>query len=226
MGQRAAMLLLNYFPLLHVLGTLALVSAPWNHRWERVVAGVASIYILPPVLCRIIRLVMPLREGRIPFGSKDFMIWWTLFCLQTLFCRFPFLEELLRVVPGLYSQWLRLWGARIGRFTYWAAGTMILDRPFLDVGDDVMLGAGVRLNPHVIERTKDGRSELILATVKIGAGAMIGGYSLLTSGTEIGAGESPHAVLLCPPFTLWKEGRRVKDKAEKSDSPSLIWPSK
>jgi hypothetical protein len=154
------------------------------------------------------------------------MVWWALFCLQTLYCRFPILEELLRSVPGLYSQWLRLWGARIGRFTYWAAGTAILDRPFLDIGDDVIFGAGVRLNPHVIEQNESGQHELVLATVKIGDGAMIGGYSLLTSGTEIGAGESPHAFLLCPPYTQWKNGRRIKGTEGRSKSMSPIWPGK
>ena len=30
-------------------------------------------------------------------------------------------------MPTLYSNWLRLWGAKIGRLAYWSAGTLIAD---------------------------------------------------------------------------------------------------
>jgi len=85
-----------------------------------------------------------------------------------------------------------------------------LDRGYLDIGDDVVFGAGVRLNGHVLVRTSAGTLELALGTIKIGAGASIGGYSLLTAGTEIAAGESTRAHLLSPPFTIWREGKRLK----------------
>ena len=127
-----------------------------------------------------------------------------------MFNRFPFLEEALRVFPGLYSNWLRLWGSHIGRLTFWAPGVTVLDRGYLDIGDDVVFGAGVRLNGHVLMRTSAGTLELALGTIKIGAGASIGGYSLLTAGTEIAAGESTRAHLLSPPFTIWREGKRLK----------------
>ena len=119
------------------------------------------------------------------------------------------LEETLRLIPGLYSLWLRGWGSRIGKLTYWAPRTVILDRGFLDLGDHVILGAGVRLNPHVIER--DPEPTLRLAPIKIGDGAMIGGYSLLTAGTEIAAGEATRAFLISPPFSRWKNGSRIRD---------------
>ena len=114
----------------------------------------------------------------------------------------------MRLVPGLYSAWLRLWGSKIGALTYWAPGTMILDRQFVELGDNVKFGAGVRINPHVIAGTDDGGMELILATVKIEDGAMIGGYSLLTAGTEIASGEATSARLLSPPYTRWEGGKR------------------
>ena len=130
--------------------------------------------------------------------------------LQVVFCRLTFLEELLRMVPSLYSAWLRLWGAKIGRLTYWAAGTMILDRSFLRVGDDVIFGAGVRINAHVLQKQDDGGLELLLGTIKIGDRASVGGYSLLTSGCEIAAGEATHAFLILPPFSRWEHGKRAK----------------
>jgi len=111
------------------------------------------------------------------------------------------------MVPGVYSLWLRLWGSRVGKLTYWAPGTVILDRGFLDIGDNVVFGAGVRLNPHVME------NDLRLARVKIGDGAMIGGYSLLTAGTEIAAGEATRAFLISPPFSKWENGKRTRNSS-------------
>ena len=87
-----------------------------------------------------------------------------------IFCRLPMLEEIMRLVPGLYSLWLRLWGARVGRLTYWGAGLRILDRSFLHIGDDVIFGAAVRLNPHVLTRNEQGEMELILAGIVMATG--------------------------------------------------------
>ena len=202
-GVRLAMLLLNLVPLLHAAGSLACLLTPWP--WLAPVV----LYLLPLVPGRL--LVASLRSvpPEIPLGSRDFIRWWASFQCQILFLRIPVLEEILRLIPGLYSLWLRGWGSRVGKLTYWAPQTIILDRGFLDIGDHVVFGAGVRLNPHVIER--DPEPTLRLARVKIGDDAMIGGYSLLTAGTEIAAGEATRAFLISPPFSRWKNGRRTRD---------------
>jgi len=85
--------------------------------------------------------------------------------------------------------------SRIGKPTYWSPRNSILDRGFLDFGDNVVFGAGVKLNPHVIENGK-----LLLAPITIGGRAAIGGYSLLTAGTVISPGEECRAFLNFPPF--------------------------
>jgi hypothetical protein len=41
---------------------------------------------------------------------------------------------------------------------------------------------------------------------------MVGGYSLLTAGTEIVSDESTRAFLVSPPFSVWKEGKRVRQQ--------------
>jgi hypothetical protein len=38
---------------------------------------------------------------------------------------------------------------------------------------------------------------------------LIGGYSLLTAGTEIAPGECTKAFLISPPFSKWKGGVRI-----------------
>jgi hypothetical protein len=213
-GKRLLMLLINYLPFLQAISIGLTVCIPWSRLPVRVVSGLGLLYLAPPLAARLLRFVIPVREGRMAFGKPGFFAWWALFNLQVVFSRFPALEEALRMVPGLYSLWLRLWGARIGRLTYWAAGTKILDRSFVQIGDDVMFGAAVRINPHVIARNEESKElELILATVVIGDRAVIGGYSLLTAGTEIAADECTRAFLVSPPFGKWKNGTRVAKSA-------------
>jgi hypothetical protein len=207
---RLLLLLLNLVPLAHVVLLVGLVIVPSASWPVRAAALLTGLYLLPPLATRVTLAMLGIREGSIPFGSRDFFVWWFSMQWQVVFCRFPALEEVLRMVPGLYSAWLRLWGARIGRLTYWAPGTLILDRSFLSIGDDVVFGAGVRLNAHVIVREESGESNLLLATIRIGERALIGGYSLLTAGTVITPGETTRAFLISPPFSTWRGGKRVR----------------
>ncbi len=207
--KRLLMLVINYCPLLHAIMIGVTLSVSWGPWHWRLLAAMGLLYLLPPLAAKVIRTVAPLREGHIPVGTRQFFSWWALFNLQVIFCRLPALEELLRLVPGLYTLWLRLWGARIGRLTYWAAGLRILDRSFICIGDDVIFGAGVRLNPHVMARNGRGELELVLATVNIGDRVVVGGYSLLTAGTVIAPDECTRAFLLSSPFSKWKNGTRI-----------------
>lgn len=209
---RVLMLVLNLIPLLHVLVAAAILLLMRASLSNRILLFFVLVYLLPPLLGRC--LLPSLRSNRenIPIGSRKFLAWWALFQLQVLFCRLPVLEELLRLVPGCYSLWLRLWGAKIGRLTYWSAGTLLTDRSFLEIGDDVVLGAGVRLNAHVLARAPGGEMELILAPISIGDRTVLGGYSLLTAGTKIAADETMPAFLISPPHSEWKDNRRVRKK--------------
>lgn len=209
-SRRLLIVLLNYLPVTHVVLVMTVLAWPWAGLGCRLLCAAAVLFLLPPLLARALLLTRPFRSTTISLDSPDFLRWWALWNLQALFCRFPLLEEGLRIIPGFYSFWLRLWGARIGRLTYWAPGMLILDRSFLDIGDDVLFGAGVRLNPHVISPDEQGRMQLLLAPVKIGKGALIGGYALLTTGTEIPAGESTRAYLLSAPFSRWQNGKRIQ----------------
>jgi hypothetical protein len=207
--QRLALLFGNYIPLFHVIAIVAVLVIPWAAFVWRVFVAVGVLYLLPPLIARCILLLWPIRAERIGVPSRDYFVWWVLLNLQIIFCRLTILEEAMRLVPGLYSVWLRLWGARIGSFTYWAAGLRILDRSFLDIGDGVAFGAGVRINPHVMAENEDGEIELMLAIVTIGHRAIVGGYSLLTAGTRIEDDETTRAFLISPPFSHWKNGKRI-----------------
>jgi hypothetical protein len=213
---RIWMLLLNMFPLAHVsaLVAIALVNIP---AWARIAGVLAGLLIVPPLLARFVHAAWPLPSAKISIESRGFLCWWATAQFQIVFNRLPMIEELLRMVPGVYSNWLRLWGSRIGRLTYWSPGMVVLDREYLAIGDDVVFGAGVRLNGHVIWRNRAGRLELLVAPIKIGSGASVGGYSLLTAGTEIVAGETTKAHLLSPPFSVWRGGKRVRGGRDETE---------
>ncbi len=208
-AHRLLMLGLNYLPLLHGLAVAVAIGIGWAPLPWRLGTGFVLLYLVPALAARLVLTLAPVAEGQIRVGSGAFFAWWALANLQMLFSRLPMLEELLRLVPGLYSFWLRLWGARIGRLTYWAAGLRILDRSFLHIGDDVIFGAAVRLNPHVLARNEKGEMELILASIVVGDRAVVGGYSLLTAGTQIAPDECTRAFLVSPPFSRWQNGKRI-----------------
>ena len=217
-GQQVILLLCNYIQLIHLIAIVAVFLVPWAGTWLKVGTALTVLYLFPPLLARITLKLLPIRATCIDLSCRDYFVWWFLLNLQMVFCRFPFLEEGLRLFPGVYSGWLRLWGADIGKHTYWAAGLRILDRSFLDIGDGVVFGAGVHLNPHVVVRNKEGRLELLLAPIKIGDRALIGGYSLLTAGTEIAQDEITRAVLQSPPYSSWQGGKRIKKRSSETNA--------
>jgi hypothetical protein len=209
--QRILVMALNALPLLHAVVVLGVGFWSWAGAHWRVLGALLVLYLLPALAARVIVKGFPIRATRMEMGSPDFFKWWALHNMQALFCRLPLLEEVLRLVPSLYSAWLRLWGSRIGRLVYWAPGTRVIDRSFLEVGDDVLFGAGVELIPHLMTRNERGETELLLAPIRIGARAVVGGYSLLAAGTEIPPDEATRAHLLSPPFTKWERGKRVRE---------------
>lgn len=204
---RILMLLFNYIPFFLFCGV---VTSIWKfHNNIPLMFAIIGIiiYIVPPLITRIALLICPLKKTEYELFTKEYYVWWLTFCTQIIYLRFPFLEEIIRVIPGLYSMWLRIfWGAKIGRFTYWAPGTKILDRPFINIGNNVIFAADVKLNPHAQLNGK-----LILASVTIEDNVIIGAYSLLVSGTTIKANQETKPFLKSAPFTIWENGAKSKN---------------
>lgn len=206
------MVLMGYVPALHLLSVAVCVTVPLAGYIPRPYAflSLAMLYLVPPLVCRVAMAASSKPEGSFCLSSREFLAWWFQAQWQMIFNRFRFLEELLRMLPGVYSLWLRLWGARIGKFVYWSPGVAILDRAYLSVGDRVVFGAGVRINPHILTPDAGGAMTLIVAPVSVGAGSLIGGYSLLSPGVRVGEGETLPALYVTPPLLEWKDGRRVR----------------
>ena len=150
-GFLLAMVAMGYFPFLHAAGVVTLF----------VLAAVYSVKIFLPwpcswrcTWCRRSWCVC-LRSSATAGGeirgelagvfAMVVHVQW-----QIVFNRLRLGGSRRRLVPGLYSLWLRIWGSRVGRLVYWSPGLEVLDRSLLDVGDQVVFGIGVRLNPHVL----------------------------------------------------------------------------
>ena len=221
-GQRLCLVATGYVPFLNLLVILGLLvfaartgSSPWN--W---LLAPAWVLLVPPIVVRLILAIRPLPATDIEVGSTPFLIWWFTSQWQVVFNRLPWIEEMIRLVPGLYATWMRLWGAKVGKLVYWTPGLHILDRPLVNVGDRVVFGAGVKIAPHIIMRNREGRQVLIAATVRIGDDVLVGAYSILLAGSWIASGEASPGRRELAPFTGWVNGRRVdlKGESEKADA--------
>ena len=211
LSRRLAMVAMGYVPFLNLVAIVTLAVLPSVVGWPRYasLASVVWLLLVPPLAVRLTLLLRPLPGGDIPLGSPDFLRWWFTSQWQVIFNRLPWVEEVVRLVPGLYSTWLRLWGARVGPFVYWTPGLRVLDRSFLHVGGRVVFGVGVRINPHIIMPNDRGELVLRVAPVRIGEDALVGGYSTLFAGAWVGPGEATPGKREHRPFTGWAGGRRV-----------------
>jgi len=214
LGQRLFLVAAGYVPFVNLVLIVTLAIFPATSRWPRWTWCLAPAWLLivPPLVVRMILVIRPLPSTDIAVGSAPFMVWWLTSQWQVIFNRLPWIEEILRLVPGLYAVWLRLWGARIGKLVYWTPGLRLLDRPLLEIGDRVVFGVGVKIAPHIIMPNKEGQLVLRVATVRIGDDVLVGGYSILLAGSWIGPGEASPGKRELAPFTGWVGGRRVEAK--------------
>lgn len=150
-------------------------------------ALILIIYLLPPATLRIHEMFFPLREGLSKLSEPKYSPWWGAHQIQLIYIAVPQLEALLRVVPGLYSAWLRLWGSRVGRGVYWTPNVEITDRSRLEIGDRVVFGHKSKLLGHAI-KPKGGAVILYLRAIKIGNDVFIGAGSRIGPGAVISDG--------------------------------------
>ena len=227
-GHRLGMVALGYIPFLHLSAVVAAFALPLAGYFPRSWAflSLAVLYLLPPVVCRVAGWWMPMPDGTFELAAREFLHWWFYAQWQVIFNRLPVLEETLRMVPGLYSQWLRLWGARIGPLVYWSSGVTVLDRSCLEVGGGVVFGAGVVLSPHNLAPDASRRLKLLISPITVGRGTMIGGQAVLSPGVRIAAEEMLPAFHRLAPFSEWQGGRRRREGSpDWATAAALVTPS-
>jgi hypothetical protein len=142
-----------------------------------VAIGLVSIYVYAMVLYRLLLLVAPLREGVIAEASRDEFNY-HVYLLFYLLLFHPLTRSLVLPVP-LMRLIYRALGARLGDNTY-SAGT-ILDPPLTEVGHDTIIGHDAVLISHLVNR-----SELSLASIRIGDNVTIGAKAVIMPGVVIG----------------------------------------
>lgn len=151
------------------------------------VALLGALYLLPVIAYRAQSRLVEMKLGVTNLSSPKYSAWWGAYQFQRIFVTLPGLEGILRLVPGLFSAWLRLWGARVGRRVLWTPKFELLDRTHLDIGDDVVMGHDVLITSHLIRPGKKGPI-LFFAPVTIESGAFIGGRAVVGPGATIESG--------------------------------------
>jgi hypothetical protein len=209
---RLGMVALGFIPVLHLIATLVPLALVATDRIGPAAAWLtpAILFLFPPLVVRASTWWSPLTSGRLEPGSRGFLHWWFAAQWQVIFTRLPMLEEMIRMIPGLYSVWLRLWGARVGSLVYWSPGVVILDRPLVRIGNRVIFGVGARLTPHVLAPNGSRGMALYLSPITIGDGALIGGHSVLLPGCEVAEGEVTPPFRTIHAFSRFANGRRTR----------------
>ena len=115
---------------------------------------------------------------------------WYVHCTMTLVVRYSFLEF---VTPSALGQlFYRLMGMRIGR-NVTINSTAIADPSLIEVADGATIGGSASVLAHYAQG-----GYLVIAPVKIGAGATIGLRAVIMGGVEVGA----RAKVLASSFVL------------------------
>lgn len=180
--------LFSYFPLFMTAAALAAlgVFAQWPNGWSAFLL-LFVLYLLPPMALRILNRWAPLKAGIACIDGRKFCAWLAAHHIQAFYDALPYLESLLRVIPGFYSMWLRMWGSRIGYGVEWPVRMDVLDRNLMDVGNRVVFAREVELAAHVRKKQEGQGSRVLVRQVRIGSHAFIG------AGARIGPGASvPH----------------------------------
>jgi hypothetical protein len=203
------MVAFTYLPLLLILSGI-LLATRFSSMAAALVVFALWLYLLPPALGRLVLLTgSPITDGAGP-REPAFKRWWLLTQLQMPFNRIGLLEELLRLVPGLYSLWLNLWGARVSLMTYWTRDVLISERYLLTIEPGVTMASQTGVTAHLVHPDADGELRLLVAPVVIERGAVLGIRSGLGPGCRVFAGELLPAGRMLPPHHGWQDGHKVK----------------
>lgn len=178
-------LILSFFPALIIL--TALISFLGICIYPGVFSVAAlffSLYGFPLLIYRIHEYFYPLKEGISYLQGKNYSPWWGSHQIQVIYIAFPALETLLRLIPGAFSLWLRLWGSKVGKNVYWTPQLEISDRSLIEIGDNVVFGNGVGIYSHIIKPKKQDLL-LYVKKVKIGNNVFLGAWNHIAPGVSI-----------------------------------------
>ena len=177
--------LLSWFPTLVMLATgICFIWLCYTPSLINIATLIFCLYGFPLAIYHLHNLFYPVKEGISYLRSSDYSSWWGSHQIQLVYIAFPILEIWLRLIPGLFSCWLRLWGSKIGKDVYWMPKLEIGDRSLIEVGDRAIIGHDMGIYSHVI---KPKRQNLLLYVkkVKIGNDVFLGSASRIGPGVGI-----------------------------------------
>jgi acetyltransferase-like isoleucine patch superfamily enzyme len=207
----------------------AVVFFRWHTTWpigSPLVQTLVLAMALVPAYAIFAALLMALSAGAMrvlgwrPVAPTEMSIaevgWplcnWARYQISTHVVTF-FVGGLLRATP-VWAAYMRWNGARLGR-RVWVNSLGVTDHCLLDFGDDVVIGSGVHLSGHTVER-----GVVRTAPVRIGAGSTVGVNAHIEIGAEIGAGCQIGSLSMVPKFAqLPGPGTYVGVPARRLDAP-------
>lgn len=176
---------MSWFGAMHLMLVIGfLVGMIWSRNPWLTVVVFFFVYLFPVLCFRLHNWIYPLEEGLTRLDDNRYCPWWGGHRIQALFDAVPWVEALLRMIPGVFSLWLRMWGSSIGKGVYWTARVEITDRSLLEVGDGTVLGHKVACYAHVIDEKRSGQV-LYVKRIVIGRGVFLGAASRLGPGAVV-----------------------------------------
>lgn len=141
-----------------------------------ILVGIGFLYIYAIIIYRLFLHIFPLRQGEIaPDSSQEFI--YHIYLLFYLILFYPIMRSGFVPVPLMRIVYLSL-GAILGRNTY--SSGILLDPPFISIGDNTIIGQYALLVPHVIEGKR-----LAHESICVGSNVTIGAHAVVLSGVRI-----------------------------------------
>ncbi len=201
---------INYFSILFVITGIIFSHKLSDKLWQTFLYFTVWLYLVPPLLGRLTITLFGRPKGIVNIKSKTHFIWSLLFQFQLIFNRFQSLEELLKLIPGLYALWLNIWGARVSIFAFWSSGVTVIDRYNLRIDRGAILGTECLLSGHFLTIDEAGNDTVIIDQIHVGGGALIGTRAMVAPGCIIHRNETLAATRLLMPYTELKNGKKKK----------------
>ena len=138
--------------------------------------SILMIFLFNILVYRLFLLKFPLIEGAYKEDTKEDFIY-SVYALYYLLLFNSVIYSLMIPIPIMRSIYMAL-GARFGKNTYCAG--VILDPPFVHLGNDTIIGYDSVLCPHSIEGM-----QLSFSKIKMGNNVTIGMKSIIMAGVTI-----------------------------------------
>jgi hypothetical protein len=212
-------LALNYLPFAQLLLGGVLVWTIAGSPATAALLSFAWLFLVPPAMCRLAFALYGKPSGEsLRQDSRAYKVWWFTHQWQALFNRLSWIEEVLRLVPGVYSLWLNLWGGNVSTMVYWSPGCIVIDRPLVIVEPFAVIGGHSGIAGHLGRIADDGLYVVDIAAPRVGCGAIMGAGSALGPGSVLEAGRMLPAGRILAPFARWDRIVRQRPPTDRPDN--------